>query len=214
MKFIHTSDTHSAFIKLPTEGEVIIHTGDLLPNTTRGRRNIEINFQTWWVKQNIEYFKQWTDGRKFIFCEGNHDFIPVCDILNENGIDAINITNSFYEYKGIKIYGFPFINFMFGEWNRECPSLEMKRQVSIMMDLFHAQGTPDILAAHSPLSGILDVEKNISYGNSVLMNVFLYSEVPLPKLYLHGHVHESHGTNVFNGMLISNAATIARTLEL
>jgi Icc-related predicted phosphoesterase len=226
----HTSDTHSCFIRLPNNNNIIVHTGDLLPNETRGNIDWEIPFQKEWVGKKINEFKNWIGDRKFLFGLGNHDFIDPTPILRSAGIDAINITNNHYEYQGVRFYGFPYIPFIAGEWNYECTSEEMTRQIRRLKDAV-LQGV-DVLVAHCPPYGILDAEYTMRYCNTIaipewsrrfgnihLANFLAYGmdEIPKenrPKYLLCGHVHEHHGFADEFGLTISQAATTAHTVEI
>src|ERR1035437_9703982 len=105
----HVSDTHGqSWPEIPDECDMVIHSGDGMPNASRGNVEIEIPFQTKWVKNNVENYRKWLKGKPLLYCQGNHCFINPCPILNENGIETIDLTNKIGLYKGIVFYGFPF----------------------------------------------------------------------------------------------------------
>lgn len=219
MKFIHTSDSHGAFIPLPKEGEFILHTGDLLPNKTRGIREIERPYQENWIRQNIERFKRWFDGRPFLFVMANHEFTyKTTDILNEYGIEAYSLNLSKFEFKGIRFCGFSFVPYFTGEWAGEMTSSEMANQMPYLKAVLN-DGV-DIFASHSPISGILDQNGYGEHcGSTHLYNLFNYEteKEKMPKMFCCGHLHEGKGRiNIpeWNDMLISNAATTAHILEI
>ena len=54
----------------------------------------------------------------------------------------------------------------------------------------------------------------IHYGNSVMLNKLKHGELGRPRFYLCGHVHKPRGVQHLEGMLISNAATTARIIDL
>jgi Icc-related predicted phosphoesterase len=218
MKIIHISDNHSYFFPLPKEGEVVIHSGDLLPNFGRPiKRHQEIRFQTEWVKTRIETFKEWLDGRPFYFCEGNHDFINPVHILKEAGIEAFTITNEPQRYLDQTIFGIPYIPFIAAEWNWELTLPDMQNEFLKFDQYFNSglevyERMPSILVCHAPPSGILsDV-----YGNSILSNFISYVwKDKLPKILLTGHVHNQGNKEVeVFGMRVSNAACCARLIEI
>lgn len=228
LSICHVSDNHSAFIPLSPGAEVIVHTGDLLPNASRGNRNIEPGFQERWVRNNIEKFKKWLDGRPFIYTAGNHDFLAnLVEILCEHGMEAYDINNRRLEFRGFNFYGFPYINYICGEWNYELTSPEMHSKIRELKD--NLSGV-DILCAHSPPYNILDStyvfmdsEGNMDYsmgaryGNQHLADLITYKwdEIENPPRYiLVGHCHDSHFEEEKFGIYFSNAATTSRLIKL
>jgi Icc-related predicted phosphoesterase len=170
MKIQHISDTHGSIPIL--EGDIVIHSGDMYPN----------------ICNNEEKQKNWFNGvkidRPFFFCHGNHDYY-----MPENVID---ITNKQVEYKGISIYGFPYVPYIDGDWNYELSISEMKEAVREIPKV-------DILVSHAPI--ILDK----GMGNNILLNHLFYNDL-MPKYFLCGHIHEGAGITEFKDTLISNAA--------
>lgn len=216
MIIVHVSDNHSVLYPLPKEGDVVVHTGDFLPNASRGKREIEVPFQTEWLKLNADRIKNWIDNRPFLFSYGNHDFCPnICDILQDHGIDAHDITSTVYEFGGLKFYGFPFIPFLAGEWNGECFGDQMQREVRRIKDVI-LEHKVDILCAHCPIYGILDLYLEEHCGNQQLADLLSYGidRDKWPKALLCGHVHEGNGITDLDGMLVSNAATTVHLLDI
>lgn len=216
MKLLHVSDNHSYFPQLPEDGDVVIHTGDFLPNASRGNLSIEIPFQTQWIKSRIETFRSWLDGKHFIFSAGNHDFCTeFCNILNEAGINAVDITNKLYRYKNITMYGFPWVPYIAGEWSYECQIDEMARHIRKLKDIL-IENKVDILLAHSPIANILDEYQGLHLGNTLMANLFSYEleEKYWPKLYCCGHIHQAAGVSKLVNMIISNAATRVHTIDM
>lgn len=211
---IHVSDNHSAFLPLPEIGDLIVHSGDMLPNASRGNKNIEYQFQTNWVIQNIENFKKWLGDRPLLFVSGNHDFIDPCKILRDNSIDATNISNMHYSFKDINFYGFPYIPYIAGEWAYECTVPEMQQEIRKLKDAFEKR--IDILVCHAPLHGILDDSYGIKIGNAQMNDLLSYGleTKQLPRWLLHGHAHGGHGWSEIMGIQISNAATTVHTIHV
>jgi Icc-related predicted phosphoesterase len=223
-----TSDTHGYFPEIPKEAEFVIHSGDFLPNISRGDWTKEISYQQAWVKRNSETIKEWIDGRDFLFCSGNHDFIfNLEELLLESGIKAIDLNNKKVIYKNIKFYGFPYINYIQGEWNYETDDEQIEQRVRVLRDEILDNGI-DCLVAHSPIYGILDCSlvqrdrnKNIikaygvNYGIRRLADFFTYTipENKIPSFYLHGHVHSHYGKDEIGEMKIYNSATIVQLVD-
>lgn len=232
LRFAHTSDTHSTFPVIEAT-DLIIHSGDLFPNKTRGNWNIEPEYQKDWLIRNLDSFVEWIGERTFFFCAGNHDFIEpdvFIDILKAKGIDAYNLTNRYLEFNGIKFAGFPYIPFLAGEWNYELRIPEMEREINRLKLLIENNGL-DILICHCPPYGILDKAPIKSYnslgnivsyfehcGNQFLSRMMYYwfpevNPQNIPKLICCGHIHSAHGFQKIEETLISNAATTINYLE-
>lgn len=212
----HVSDTHGYFPDLHKEAEIIIHSGDLCPNKTRGNRSIEIPYQSEWVKGNAKTFKDWIGDRPFLLSYGNHDFSPyICRILQLEGINAINITNTKVTLNGVRYFGFPHIPYIEGEWNCESTVPQMQKEIRRLKD--ELESGIDILVAHSPIAGILDLNSDYERcGNRQMADLFNYmlDDKFWPKAYLCGHIHQDHGISSLGDMIISNAATTVNLIEV
>ncbi len=238
MLIAHCSDTHGYWPTIPKDCEVVIHTGDGIPNQTRGNRPIEYQYQTNWVRKNIENYKEWLGGRPLIYQMGNHCFISPVPILVEAGIDATDITFDKHTYKSVRMIGFPYIPYICGEWNFERTPDEMSREIRKLKDqllVWTESGSEgvDILCTHCPPYGVLDSDivirdgKSIintygnKWGNIQLTNLLNYGIEELipnldqrPKYLLCGHCHEHNSITEEFGMLISNAATTVHKIEI
>lgn len=221
VRIIHVSDTHGHFPALPKGGDLVVHSGDLCPNATRGNLEIEPFFQQSWLRDNAERFKRWLDGRPMLVCRGNHDFTPAIQPeLRAAGLDVTDITNRAAEMTtlpgsssphSLRFYGFPYVNFMCGEWAFEATGGEIAQKTEGI-----PWGTFDVLVAHSPIAGILDECYGDHIGNRAMAHYLAYT---LPKnqrpiAYLHGHAHEANGQDAFDGMIVSNAATVVWCLTI
>lgn len=215
--FGHASDTHGViWPEISDESDFVIHSGDGLPNYRREnvKKEEEIKFQSEWVENNIDNYRKWLKGKPFFYCSGNHCFISPVDILKEAGINAVDITNKIYNHEGITLFGFPYINYIDGEWNYECYLDEMDKHIRRLKDVL-IDNKVDILVAHSPMANLLDWEKR-HYGITLMANMFIYEleEKYWPKLYCHGHVHGSgNQTAKLGSMIVSNAAMSMNLLE-
>ncbi len=215
IKICHISDLHGRFLDIKEDFDIVVCTGDHFPNSTRGNKNIEVKFQEKYFKENIERFLKMVKFKPFFWLPGNHDFFNPLEALQEEDVECYDLTDRFVKYKDKTFYGFPYINFMHGEWNYEKTAAEMESLVDTMLKKFDEEGTPDILCAHAPLYGLLDSDGTNSWGNFVLADKFFNFEPnKLPRHYLHGHVHESFGGGEFNSMLVSNASTKYRIVEI
>lgn len=224
----------SIFPDIKEDFDVFIMSGDMLPNGTWGanRKSKELpfekKFQENWVRLYANDLKKCIHDKPFLFSSGNHDFINPCEILKEYGINAIDLDNKVVEFMGFNFYGFPFIPMMENHWNFERNSNDMRCEVLMMEKRLQDAGkfdSLDILVAHCPLNGILDLtspQYGSEHAGNSHMNSFLSYQLPkLPALYCCGHIHEQGSKTAtldsFErnfSMLISNAATTYNILEL
>lgn len=215
MRILHVSDTHGTWPELidPSTYDIIVHSGDGLPNRTRGNLDIEPKYQANWVGHHAKRFKRWIGDKPFLYLRGNHDFIDPCSILRAHGIEARGITNTRQEVNGVGFYGFPFVPYMCGEWFGELQIPEMASAMSTVVERCNA-GEIDVLVTHAPIYGLLDRGYGEHCGNRVLNYALDYQLQRMPRALLHGHIHEDHGLAEYAGMVVSNAATTQRIVEL
>lgn len=216
MKICHTSDTHGTFPSLAADCTVVVHSGDMLPNMSRGLVDVEVKFQTAWVEKNIEQYKSWLGDRTLLFSSGNHDFIDPTVILRRFGLKAINLDLRHFEHAGITFLGFPFVPYIRGEWNFECDSDVMSRRIRRLKD-FLLEKRVDVLVAHCPPRGCLDIVENIREGNNQLtwlLDYGLEDDKYIPAWILSGHFHECVGEAETDFYKVSNAACVVRNLTI
>lgn len=217
MKIMHVSDTHGYFPELDGEFDLVVISGDFLPNKfvhvfcSRSKEcyMYERKFQYEWVFQNAEKIKLWTKNKPIVFCMGNHDFFNPCRLLKDMGVYIVDATDQFHAVLGANFYGFPYVPILNGIWNNERSGQDMHDEIQKMqkrlIDL-NKFGSIDVFIAHCPPYGILDRVGNENIGSVHLANLLTYSFPKLPKLFLCGHVHESNGLMEMDEMKISNAA--------
>jgi Icc-related predicted phosphoesterase len=234
MKILHVSDSHGQipfYIKNHfdqlSDFDLIIHSGDFFDNGMHKPPHSQMfayweeKFQTEEVAKFGLSLVEWVKGKPFLYCAGNHDFNPNF-IFEMNKIaekkNFYNLTGYDHKVLETKISGFPYINFINGYWNYEIRNQEMLKDLFLdRIKNWMKNGFPDILVTHAPPFSILDgVKTNGHFGLQVLKDYLdgKLGNFPLPKAILCGHVHESHGTEIYNGVLISNAATTFHLLEV
>lgn len=200
-------------LALSSEGDVIVHSGDLLPNRSFGFSAIEETFQPCWLETEADRLRAWIGSRPFLFCPGNHDFVDPVPYLRAAGVDARSICDSFLDVDGVGFYGFPWVP-IFGSWNWMANSAERRHRLAPAVDLLN-QGAIDVFVGHGPMYGVLDRNGNEERCGSHVVREALQDVRHPPKLFLHGHIHEAAGLIGWSrGVIVSNAACTQRVLEV
>jgi Icc-related predicted phosphoesterase len=233
IKVKHISDTHSNHQVLTGEFDFVVHSGDWLPNITRGDINVEKQYQKYWLNNNADKIGSWLGGKSIVFCQGNHDFIDPDlqeELLRKKNINAYNATNKIVELMGIKFYGFPYINEITREWNYEKKIEELYNEVKKLENII-IMNDVDVVIAHSPPFSITDMD---SYGNMLglrhikdMLDRIIYRRESFPDYasnffyYMCGHIHRNSGIVIPYGNMssnnivnISNAATCQQLVEI
>lgn len=213
MRILHLSDTHGRMPELERDFDVVVHSGDLLPNRSYGIRPIEETFQRYWLEENAPKFPPSYWLKPLLVCPGNHDFIDPTPILRSFGIDARLLCNGALGVSGVGFYGFPWTP-TFYDWNWMCGPDEMREHLSPAVELM-SQGAIDVFVGHGPMYGVLDRNADGERcGSKVVRDVMRDVRHP-PKLFLHGHIHEAAGVQTWSrGILVSNAATTQRIVTI
>lgn len=221
MRILHFSDNHGLIPELDLDGiDAVINSGDFLPNKTHGGNSyylsMELQFQQTWIKENEEELAEMVPPPiPFLISRGNHDFINPADYLSDNVHD---LTSKLVEICGIKFFGYPYTPWLAGEWWGELTERQEKHAMEGLL-LVLERDKPDVLISHGPMHGILD--KN-SYGehcgSGKLRKLLMHTTKHLPKVMLHGHIHEHAGksmmTSAGRDMRVFNSATIVQTIEI
>ena len=226
MRIKHISDTHGRIEKLYGRFDIIVHSGDFLPTFPyifENNLQEEMQAQLFWLKSVIPKLQEQIKEKLFLFVPGNHDILPadtITNIMQLSGINAVNISEKLYSHNGINFYGFPYIPYIHGRWNYECFPPTMLKKVDEMLQVINSTYT-DIIAAHSAIYNYLDIGEDEfgirnNFGSTALANMFDYklNKDMIPRAFLHGHIHESHGMTNKNDMIISNAAKIQNIIEV
>jgi len=221
MRICHISDTHGQFPRLYGRYDVVVHTGDLFPNSHNVGQNLakEQAFQLQWLRDSMGEIKQWLQGRTLLYVPGNHDFLDSSLMefeMHKAGLEAFDLTDKMLSYNDVNFFGFPYVPAINGMWNYEREIPEMEKEVEKLVAACNDQHI-DVLACHAPLYKSLDLSMgNQILGSSVISNALDYKVARdmMPSYYLCGHIHEANGITVRNGMVISNAATTRHIIEV
>ncbi len=214
VKILHVSDTHGWMPTFPAgDYDVIVHSGDLLPNASYGNRPVEEFFQAKWIADHAAKLLAWIGtGRPFLYTPGNHDYVDPTPVLRRLGVDARFLVGAL-DVDGVRFWGHPWTPEFCG-WNWMCEAEEMREHLEPVVDLLE-RGEIDVFVSHGPMFGVLDRNRDGSRcGSHELREVMQNAKHP-PRLLLHGHIHEAAGLQAWSrGMIVSNAATTHRVLEL
>lgn len=197
MKILHLSDTHgSHFWKYANLSNVdmVVHTGDYLPNFTRSDLILEKAMQKAWLVQHFGAFKEWLKSRPFVYVAGNHDY---CQLSSVYGNHVIQANRKPIDVLGVKIAGYPEVPEINGTWNFETSARELHFIASEITDT-----DVEILITHTPPAGIFSKQ----WGCQSLASCLTYKNHQI-KAHLFGHVHmEEYSQAVVNNIIFSNAA--------
>ena len=221
MRILHISDTHGLIPRLDLDGiEAVVHSGDFLPNKTRGGNSynvsLETEFQRDWTARNFDDLMEMVpDPIPLLICRGNHDFINPSEYL---GVNARDLSGQLVEVCGIKFFGFPFTPWLAGEWWGEL-TLRQEEHAMEGLLLVLERDKPDVLVSHGPMHGVLDRNRDgVHCGSTKLRKLLMHTTKHLPKVMLHGHIHEHAGktmmTSTGRDMHVFNSATIVQTIDI
>ena len=192
----HFSDTHGGqfwrYADLTTI-DLVIHTGDLMPNYNPENLAIEQGFQDLWLKQHKSAFEAWLGDVPFIYVPGNHDFIELNSVWNVTriGLDV-------QEILGKKFIGYPNIPQIVGRWNWETDKTTLQVLAAKV-----TESDADVLLTHVPPAGVFSQQ----YGCDALASCLFYKDHKI-KTHCFGHVHlDKYNQANYNGITFSNAAS-------
>lgn len=220
MKVVHISDTHGQFKAIPKFTDLVIHSGDILPDApTRMNFNGYALWQENWLKNNLGVLKSWVESTPIIFIGGNHDYMKASKIeemfLNE-GINAQNAEDKIVSFNGLNIYGFPWVKAINGSFNYELNNQGMKLKCNELKTILESNYI-DILVAHGAMTGGLSNEGFCDYGNNFLEDSLMSTKKEnVPSYMFVGHLHNAKGIKYRNDleMLIVNSATTMHIIDI
>jgi Icc-related predicted phosphoesterase len=218
-KILHISDWHGQiWPKIDEEYDIVVSSGDMMPNCSRGNRKKELHYQERWVRKNFQNFARLIGSRRFFNCPGNHSFANLVNILRDMGLHrAYSLNDLGYGIDGSEslIYGFPWTPYIIGQWSFEATHEDMVARMD--RKLTHLMKDIKVLVCHSPPHGFLDRDyRGEQYGNKQLTNLLYYglTKDEWPELILCGHIHEDNGLIDLGNCRISNASLGWRVLEI
>lgn len=236
LRIVHVSDQHgmipsrNGFANLLNIADLVVLSGDLFPNSTRGVRDIEERFQEEWLVGRVthpvnskhhasmtplELWLEFLGELPVLVVGGNHDYFDFAKMIKgfrgENLLTHNLCTEGPINLFGLRFAGIAEIPWINGEWNNETMPRELREKT---YDLFDQN--PDVIVSHSPPSGILAGP----YGSDPLVNCLSYRDHTV-KAVLFGHAHEDGGkileeiVNENNGPIVfSNAACHVNSVKI
>jgi Icc-related predicted phosphoesterase len=190
MKITCISDTHQHHkkIKMPST-DMIIHAGDF---TYHGELDEVQKFLQWYGEQKAKY--------KILVC-GNHEkWIStqgnlLKQLCQNEGIQLLH--NSHTVIEGLTIFGSPYSR-KFGPWVYGLDEADL----GLIYD--NILPDTDIVITHGPAYDRLDWCPNGNVGSTALAHSL--DQLINLKMHVTGHIHESRGTMLRNGVLTVNAS--------
>ena len=221
MRILHISDSHGIPREPQESFDVVVHSGDLLPNGSYGVRDVETAFQPRWLEQNAARFPNAFRGKPFIYVPGNHDFVDPAPYLKAHGILARTLVDEVVEVNGLRFWGHPWTPPFF-DWNYMLRPEAMKLKLDRLVQALKNEKV-DVVVSHGPMFGVLDRNADGDRCGCKQLRAVLATTTAPPRALLHGHIHESPGLTRWRSqrsrvdqqtVLVSNAATTQRVIEL
>ena len=145
------------------------------------------------------------DGATVVCVRGNHDQVGLASLFR--GGPALEFgrgQGTHRDLLGLRWAGFTGVRAV-GDRGAD-PAQDAKLQQRI-----ERLPAADVLVAHMPAAGLLDTDERCGYGHTALLT---YMSTHSPRLFMHGHVHESKGITSFGSTVVSNAATTWHVLDV
>ena len=222
LKIACVSDVHGLYncIQWP-QADVLIMAGDLCPNFY-GDKTRDAQRQGMWLETHFEpmlrVLSRADAGYKRIFIvPGNHDrvfdFFPYKAnkvLKNIRGVKLL--IDSAEKYKGKKFYGSPYSSWFHGNhWSFNLPDIsdptDLEARKEILARWENIPDDTDVLITHGPARGYLDKVQRGELVGCPLLEYQVQNRIK-PALHVVGHIHESAGMMVSNGIITLNAAYV------
>ena len=203
-KIVATSDFHGNLPDIPP-CDILIIAGDLC----RGSNGAD---QSSWLDTKFRSWLEKVPAKEIVAIAGNHDHIfETTPHLIPNNLKWHYLQDSFVVINSLTIFGTPWQLPFWGAFNLSDGRLEeIYKKIP--------QNT-DIIISHGPPHGIKDeIYPKTSSKNSVIHtgSTSLRKRVLeiKPKLCLFGHIHESYGTHVEDGITFANVSLVDDELKI
>jgi Icc-related predicted phosphoesterase len=201
MKIVAFSDIHGQYRNKELREWFDKHPGDLLLFAGDAQCGTSDNCKHFLIWMNSLPYKQ----KILVF--GNHDgdWENTMEISYKYKTLTV-LHDSFTIVDGIKIYGTPWSR-KFGDWFFMLPEENLAPLFDAIPD------DTNILLTHSPAFGIRDMTRRGEAAGSTNLRKRI-GELKELKLHVSGHIHESYGTEVSNGVTHINASVLNEIYEV
>lgn len=207
MKILAYSDAHGRLPTIPAGGDVVILSGDMLPNFSHNKR-VDTTLQLEWLANEFIDWAWGITAGHIIITAGNHDTCFEDNIvwtrkILENDKRITVLIDEAIIIDGVKFYGSPWVNPV-GNWS----FLADTGKMAIVRDIIPLD--TNVLVCHSPPYGILDMAYNQNLGCKHLLKKL--DHLNNLGLMTVGHIHECGG-KVFNRGKVHIMNTAGRLME-
>ncbi len=203
-KAVCISDTHSYHrqVEIPP-ADFLIHAGDI---SWRGEPKILYDFTNWLGEQTQIKHKIIVPGNHELTLEDDPSLVPMIFETERTKAANIHYLNvSGIELEGIKFWGSGYTSW-FHDWSFNMPERDALRDYPFAKA--HWDLIPEdtnVLVTHGPARGILDkCLRDERVGCPVLYKRI--GELKKLTTVIHGHIHESYGQKIYDGVHYVNAA--------
>ena len=210
MRLVATSDTHKKVdISLIPDGDVFVHAGDLC----------ETGYPDDW-KQQLEWLAEIPHQHKYIIF-GNHDFHaevypgPALQDMRKIGFKVLGYPGNKNFYTTILpnkmlMGGISYIGGLNNRW--AFGDATLNRYNETLQNMICECHKCDIMVTHEPVYGILDYSQrgNVHCGNTTIRNFIDMNYFRNLKYFIHGHIHEQYGHELYNDINFHNVAMCDR----
>lgn len=211
MKIVCISDTHNHKPKLPPDGDLLIHSGDLTMQGSKDEVRKGIDWLSDLAKHKYEHGVLLIPGNHDFYFEPDAPHLPKTKFgrtIERNAKAAREmcgnanvqlLMDEATEVAGVKIYGSP-VSPWFHDW-----AFNVQRNV-IGQVWEKIPDNTQLLITHGPPYGLGDLCRGGNVGcQALLERIKLLKDL---KVHVFGHIHEGAGEHWFNNKLFVNASVL------
>ena len=163
-------------------------------------------------RRELERQRPWADGvlrpwlesvpaQNIVAIAGNRDFVAERDPAFVRTLPWIYLEHEPVEVAGVRLFGSPWIPEHGNGVFMDTEAVHATRFDDVPLDV-------DIVLAHTPPRAVCD--RTLSGVDAGSVSFREYLGRAQPRLAIVGHIHEGHGSGVFGGTTVVNAAIVDR----